>query len=117
MHRGRKARSARLHAAPMAARVGAAAGTRVRACVQAWPSLVRIRRQRLLPRKMQMARRSRSGYGDAVGETVKFDAISGYLADGDGPGIVVLHEWWGLVPHITDVCYRFAALGFTALAP
>ena len=52
-----------------------------------------------------------------MGEAVEFDGISGYLAVGEGPGIVVLHEWWGLVPHIKDVCERFARLGFTALAP
>ena len=52
-----------------------------------------------------------------MGEAVEFDGISGYLAVGEGPGIVVLHEWWGLVPHIKDVCDRFAQLGFTALAP
>lgn len=44
---------------------------------------------------------------------------SGYYApaDGGGPGVVVIQEWWGLVPHITDVCDRFAAAGFSALAP
>lgn len=44
---------------------------------------------------------------------------SGYYApaDGGGPGIVVIQEWWGLVPHIEDVCDRFAAAGFSALAP
>jgi carboxymethylenebutenolidase len=52
-----------------------------------------------------------------MGEDVEFEGIAGYLADGGGPGIVVLHEWWGLVPHITEVCDRFAALGFSALAP
>ena len=52
-----------------------------------------------------------------MGEAVEFDGISGYLAVGEGPGIVVLHEWWGLVPHIKDVCERFARLGFTAVAP
>lgn len=36
---------------------------------------------------------------------------------GKGPGVVVLQEWWGLVPHIKDVCDRVAAQGFTALAP
>ena len=43
----------------------------------------------------------------------------GYLAtpDGKGPGVVVLQEWWGLEPHIRDVCDRFAAEGFLALAP
>ena len=41
----------------------------------------------------------------------------GYLADGGGPGVIVIQEWWGLVPHITDVADRLAAEGFTALAP
>jgi carboxymethylenebutenolidase len=44
----------------------------------------------------------------------------GYLAEpsGDaGPGVVVIQEWWGLVDHIKDVCDRFAAEGFVALAP
>lgn len=44
---------------------------------------------------------------------------SGYLArpEAPGPGAVVVQEWWELVPHIVDVCERFAAAGFTALAP
>ena len=29
----------------------------------------------------------------------------------------MIQEWWGLVPHIKDVCDRFAAAGFVALAP
>ena len=44
----------------------------------------------------------------------------GYLAipeSGSGPGVVVIQEWWGLVPHIQDVCDRLAAEGFVALAP
>jgi len=43
----------------------------------------------------------------------------GYLAgpDGAAPGVVVIQEWWGLVPHIRDVCDRLAAEGFTAFAP
>ena len=42
----------------------------------------------------------------------------GYLAgDGSGPGVIVIQEWWGLVPHIESVADRFAAAGFTALAP
>jgi carboxymethylenebutenolidase len=48
------------------------------------------------------------------------ETYSGYLArstDGSGPGVIVLQEWWGLVGHITDVCDRFAAESFTALAP
>jgi carboxymethylenebutenolidase len=45
---------------------------------------------------------------------------SGYLAtpaSGKGPGVLVIQEWWGLVGHIKNVCDRFAAEGFTALAP
>ncbi|MBI4782963.1 MAG: dienelactone hydrolase family protein [Oscillatoriophycideae cyanobacterium NC_groundwater_1537_Pr4_S-0.65um_50_18] len=44
----------------------------------------------------------------------------GYLALPEAPngqGIVVLQEWWGLVPHIKSVTDRFASLGYTALAP
>ena len=44
----------------------------------------------------------------------------GYLAEptgSEGVPLVVIQEWWGLVPHITDVCDRFAAEGFFALAP
>ncbi len=45
----------------------------------------------------------------------------GYLAQPDDdqlhPGVVVIQEWWGLVPHIKDVAERFAREGFVALAP
>ena len=43
----------------------------------------------------------------------------GYLVDvGDGkPGVVVLQEWWGLVPHVADITERFAKQGYTALSP
>jgi carboxymethylenebutenolidase len=44
----------------------------------------------------------------------------GYLATpsaGKGPGVLVIQEWWGLVQHIKNVCDRFAAEGFSALAP
>lgn len=45
----------------------------------------------------------------------------GYLAvPKDGAkhsGIVVIQEWWGLVPHIKEVAERFAREGFVALAP
>ena len=44
----------------------------------------------------------------------------GYLAapdSGSGPGTIVLQEWWGLEDHIKEICDRFAAEGFFALAP
>jgi carboxymethylenebutenolidase len=59
-----------------------------------------------------------------AGRMVQFPAnggtTSGYLAPaagGQGPGVLVIQEWWGLVDHIKQVCDRFAAAGFTALAP
>jgi carboxymethylenebutenolidase len=57
-----------------------------------------------------------------MGEMTTFPSnghtCDGYLAgDGTGPGVIVIQEWWGLVPHITDVADRFAAAGFTVLAP
>ncbi len=32
-------------------------------------------------------------------------------------GVLVIQEWWGLVDQIVHTCDRFAAAGFTALAP
>lgn len=59
-----------------------------------------------------------------MGELVEFPSNGstgrGYLATPDvgaGLGLIVIQEWWGLVPHIKDVCDRFAHEGFTALAP
>jgi carboxymethylenebutenolidase len=36
---------------------------------------------------------------------------------GRGPGVVVIQEWWGLVPHVERLVDRFAEAGFVALAP
>jgi carboxymethylenebutenolidase len=56
-----------------------------------------------------------------MGEMVEFKSnggtCTGYLAGTNGPGVIVIQEWWGLVPHITDIADRFAAEGFVALAP
>jgi carboxymethylenebutenolidase len=49
------------------------------------------------------------------------DTIKGYLAQpsepGRYPGIVVIHEAFGLVEHIRDIARRFANIGYNALAP
>jgi carboxymethylenebutenolidase len=34
-----------------------------------------------------------------------------------GPGVLVLHAWWGLTPFFKMVCQRLAGEGFVALAP
>jgi len=36
---------------------------------------------------------------------------------GSGPGVLVLHAWWGLTSVFTNVCNRLAENGFVALAP
>jgi len=59
-----------------------------------------------------------------MGEKVAYPSgehiCEGYLARpvfGRGPGVVVIQEWWGLVPHVMDLCDRFAKEGFVAVAP
>jgi carboxymethylenebutenolidase len=59
-----------------------------------------------------------------MGQNVEFPSNGssgqGYLAvpeSGSGPGVIVIQEWWGLVPHIVEVADRLAAEGFVALAP
>ncbi len=44
----------------------------------------------------------------------------GYLAlpaTRKGPGVLVLHAWWGLNPFFKDLCDRLAREGFVAFAP
>jgi len=42
-----------------------------------------------------------------------------YLAtpENGGPGVLVLHAWWGLKPFFKKVCDQLAEQGFTAFAP
>ena len=45
--------------------------------------------------------------------------VSAYLASPEqgGPGVLVLHAWWGLKPFFRALCDRLAEQGFVALAP
>jgi carboxymethylenebutenolidase len=59
-----------------------------------------------------------------VGELISYASnggtSEGYLTlprSGGGPAVIVIQEWWGLVPHITSLADRFAEAGFAALAP
>jgi carboxymethylenebutenolidase len=48
------------------------------------------------------------------------DEAHGYLAlsaSGNGPGVIVIQEWWGLTTHIAHIADRLAGEGFVALAP
>ncbi len=45
---------------------------------------------------------------------------TGYLASpasGKGPGVIVIQEWWGLIPQVKGTADMFAREGFNALAP
>jgi len=58
--------------------------------------------------------------GDMIEFAVNGTSAGGYLAlpeAGTGPGVMVIQEWWGLVPQIKRVCDRLADEGFVALAP
>ena len=48
-------------------------------------------------------------------------SVSGYLAEpaggANGPGIVVIQEWWGLNDQIRGVADKLAAAGYRALVP
>jgi len=58
-------------------------------------------------------------------ETINFDTAGGattaYVAAPDaGSGnkaVLLIQEWWGLNDHIKDIAGRYAAEGFTAIAP
>jgi carboxymethylenebutenolidase len=58
--------------------------------------------------------------GEMVSYASNGGTSEGYLASppgGTGPAVIVIQEWWGLVPHIKEVVERFASAGFVALAP
>lgn len=49
-----------------------------------------------------------------------FSRPPGFLATpptGEGPGVLVLHAWWGLTEAMKAICTRLAEAGFVAFAP
>ncbi len=62
-----------------------------------------------------------TGNFEVASETVQYlDETSGYLAkpvtDGDYPGIIMIHEWWGLNDNIKDMSEKLASHGYVVLA-
>jgi len=58
-----------------------------------------------------------------VGEPIEISSgdrtVAGYRATpaGGGPGVLILHAWWGMTEMFTGLCDRLAAAGFVALVP
>ena len=59
-----------------------------------------------------------------MSETLSFETANGpttaYVAGTEhqnGRAVIVIQEWWGLNDHIKDISDRYAAEGFTAIAP
>jgi len=59
-----------------------------------------------------------------MGKMIEFQRPDGarsaaYLAEASAgaPGLILIQEWWGLKPHILELADRFAAAGYTVLAP
>src|SRR5262245_13509884 len=50
----------------------------------------------------------------ALGQPRGFQSVP---PTGHGPGVLVLHAWWGLNDTMRDVCMRLAEAGFVAFAP
>lgn len=53
-------------------------------------------------------------------ELTELEGVRAYRAEPDGVprgGVVLIHEIWGLVPHIRDIANRFAAEGYVVYAP
>lgn len=59
--------------------------------------------------------------GEMVSFTGNGGTSEGYLAipsaGAASPAVIVIQDWWGLVPHVRAVVDRFAEAGFVALAP
>jgi len=49
-------------------------------------------------------------------EFVTYDGFSGYLVGTDGPGVVMIHEWWGLNQNIKNMAHDLAEEGYLVLA-
>ena len=52
----------------------------------------------------------------AKGETTAYVALPD-KTDSERNAVIIIHEWWGLNDHIKDIANRYAAEGFTAIAP
>jgi carboxymethylenebutenolidase len=56
-----------------------------------------------------------------MGKSIELGSVPGYLAKpsgkGEWPGLIVIHEWWGLDTQTKSIADRFATAGYLAFAP
>jgi len=71
----------------------------------------------LLIRERIEAASARDGPVRAAGRVERGGPYLAVPRSGRGPGVVVLHAWWGLTAAVLRICDRLAAEGFTAIAP
>lgn len=52
--------------------------------------------------------------------TANGNKVNAFIAKPEGvtsaPAVIIIHEWWGLNPHIEDIAQRYAHEGFIAVA-
>ena len=64
---------------------------------------------------------SQKGTTITIEDSKKDGTLTGYLSRPSSsekrPGMIIIHEWWGLVPDIKNVADRYASQGYVALAP
>src|SRR5689334_12916002 len=51
------------------------------------------------------------------GDDLKRGYLAGVDEGADRPGLILVHEWWGLTEHILGIADRFGEAGFIVLAP
>src|SRR5438477_12246496 len=59
--------------------------------------------------------------GEELSYTANGQTMKGYIAHDDAvkekrPGVLVVHEWWGLNDYAKDRCKKLAELGYVAFA-
>jgi len=72
------------------------------------------------PEKIQNSEIMNNGNYDVETSLVTYDGFTGFLAkpnsDDSFPGVIVIHEWWGLNDNIKQTAEKLASYGYVVLA-
>src|SRR3989344_9103082 len=73
----------------------------------------------LIPTNSMMLKED-SGFEVSTGQVNYFENVKGFYAkpaaSGNYPGVVMIHEWWGLNENIKDMAEKLAGEGYRVLA-